>query len=407
VARNLHSNGIHEHEDVTPSGNEPTSAAVSGGHDDRETRRFWCNRDAFDLFSGYHYRRGIGRILAVFLVGRLYLFLRLRFVSRYFGDERRAPHRSRRAQFRATRQIISSGAKNGDAYMFVILGATGKVGRMTIKKLRAQGAPVRAVVRKSSNVDDLNALGCEIAVADLSEAAAIKSAIWGAEAVQVICPVQAQAADAAGEMAKTIDVIAGALTEVRPARVLAISDYGAQVSEGTGITMAFYYLEAQFRGLPSAVTFLRSAEHMQNWGRVMKVATETGVLPSLHHPLSKRFPTVSALDVGSVAAELLTDGTTAAEPRIVHVEGPRRYDAIEAAATLSKIIGREIVARELPQSDWIPTLTRAGAGPSYAKLVFELYVAHNAGRIDVEPGATDVRFGATELRDVFVGLLGR
>jgi NAD(P)H dehydrogenase (quinone) len=291
--------------------------------------------------------------------------------------------------------------------MFVILGATGKAGRMTIKKLRAQGAPVRAVVRKSSYVEDLIALGCEVAVADLSEAAAVKSAIGGAEAVQVICPVRAQAEDAAAEMASTIDAIANALAEVRPARVLAISDYGAQVSEGTGITMVFHYLEAQFRALPSAVTFLRSAEHMQNWSRVIKIGAETGVLPSLHHPVSKRFPTVSASDVGSIAAELLTDGTTAAEPRIVHVEGPRRYDAIEVATTLGNIIGREIVARELPQSDWIPTLTRAGAGPSYARLVFELYVAHNAGRIDVEPGATDIRFGTTELRDVFVSLPGR
>ena len=289
--------------------------------------------------------------------------------------------------------------------MFVVLGATGKVGRATIKKLRAQGAPVRAVVRKSSNVDDLKALGCEIALADLSDRDAVKSAIAGADAVQVICPVQAQAVDAEAEMAKTIDAVASALTEVRPARVLAISDYGAQVSEGTGITMIFHYMEAQLRELPSAVTFLRSAEHMQNWGRVLKVASEIGVLPSLHHPLSKRFPTVSAPDIGSIAADLLTDGVTAGEPRVVHAEGPHRYDANEAAATLSKILGREIVARELPQSDWIPTLTRAGAGPSYAKLVFDLYVAHNAGRIDVEPGATDVRFGTTELRDVFAGLV--
>jgi NAD(P)H dehydrogenase (quinone) len=291
--------------------------------------------------------------------------------------------------------------------MFVILGATGKVGRTTIKKLRAQGAPVRAVVRKSSKVDDLSALGCEIAGADLSDTDALKNAIAGAEAVQIICPVRAQAEDAAAEMAKTIDAIASALTEVRPRRVLAISDYGAEVTEGTGITMTFHYLEAQFRKLPTAVTFLRSAEHMQNWARVIKVASETGVLPSLHHPVSKRFPTVSAPDVGGIAADLLTDGVTAGKPRVVHVEGPRRYDANEVAATLGKSLGREIVARELPQSDWIPALTRAGISPSYARLVFELYVAHNAGRIDVEPGATDVRLGTTELRDVFVSLLGR
>jgi NAD(P)H dehydrogenase (quinone) len=237
--------------------------------------------------------------------------------------------------------------------------------------------------------------------------AEIKIAIKGAEAVQVICPVQAQADDAAGVMEKTLGAIASALTETRPANVLAISDYGAQLSDGTGITMIFHHLEEQFRRLPGTVTFLRSAEHMQNWGRVIKVASETGVLPSLHHPVTKRFPTVSAHDVGRVAAQLLTDRMTVSAPRVVQVEGPRRYDANEVAATLGNILGREVVARELPQSDWIPILTRAGAGPSYAKLVFDLYVAHNAGRIEVEPGVTDVRFGTTELREVFASLLGR
>jgi NAD(P)H dehydrogenase (quinone) len=111
--------------------------------------------------------------------------------------------------------------------MFVILGATGKAGRTTVKQLRSQGAPVRAVVRKSSNAEDLSALGCQIAAADLNEAAAIKIAIRGADAVQVICPVQAQAENAARAMGKTIDAIASALTEIRPAKVLAISDYGA------------------------------------------------------------------------------------------------------------------------------------------------------------------------------------
>jgi NAD(P)H dehydrogenase (quinone) len=291
--------------------------------------------------------------------------------------------------------------------MFVILGATGKAGRTTIKQLRSQGAPVRAVVRKSSNADHLSALGCEIVLADLNDAAAIKIAITGADAVQVICPVQAQAEDAAGAMGKTIDAIASALTEIRPAKVLAISDYGAQVSDGIGIPMIFHYLEEQFRRLPITVTFLRSAEHMQNWARVIKVASETGVLPSFHHPVSKRFPTVSAQDVGSIAAQLLTDGVTASAPRVVHVEGPRRYNANEVAASLGEILGREVVARELPQSDWIPILTRAGAGESYARLVLDLYVAHNSGRIDVEPGATDIRHGTTELRDVFISLLGR
>jgi NAD(P)H dehydrogenase (quinone) len=173
--------------------------------------------------------------------------------------------------------------------MFAVLGASGKVGRATIEKLRAQGASVRAVVRESSNPADLEALGCQIAFADLHNTDEISKAIAGATAVQVICPVTPRAKDAATEMENIIDAIAGALTATRPERILAISDYGAQIDSGTGITMIFHYMEARLSTVPGTLIFLRSAEHMQNWARVIKPSLETGVLPSFHHPVSKIF----------------------------------------------------------------------------------------------------------------------
>jgi NAD(P)H dehydrogenase (quinone) len=290
--------------------------------------------------------------------------------------------------------------------VFVILGATGKVGRATIAKLRAQQAPVKAVVRASSDTADLKTLGCEIAIADLHDSPAVAKAIEGANAVQVICPVNARANDAASDMAGMIDAIAGALIARPPETVLAISDYGAHVESGTGITMTFRYLETRLSQVPSAVIFLRSAEHMQNWARVIGSALETGVLPSFHHPVNKMFPTISAPDLGPMSAELLLQKPNGVRPRVIHAEGPRRYSALEVAANLSEISGREVVARELPEQDWIPALTRGGISESYAELVHELFVAHNAGRIDVEPGG-EVRLGTTELTEVFRALIRR
>ena len=289
--------------------------------------------------------------------------------------------------------------------MYAILGASGKAGRAAIEKLRAQGASVRAVVRESSNTADLEALGCQIAFADLHDADAISKAIEGATAVQMICPVTPRAKDAATDMKNVIDAIARALTATRPESILAISDYGAQLTSGTGITMIFHYMEARLSTVPGRLTFLRSAEHMQNWGRVIKPALETGVLPSFHHPVSKIFPTISAPDLGGIAVELLLQMPVEANPHIVHAEGPRRYSALDVAATLSEILGRQIVAKELPEENWIPALTRGGAGESYAELIRELFVGHNAGLIGVEPGG-EIRLGTTELREALKPLCG-
>ena len=282
--------------------------------------------------------------------------------------------------------------------VFVILGGNGKIGRATIAELGRLGAPVRAVVRNPSTAAELGALGCEIVVADLRDAAALEMAIGGATAVQVICPMSVRANDASSDMEAIIRAIAHALDRVRPQAVLAISDYGAQLSAGTGITLTFHHLEVQLRRIPSPLTLLRSAEHMQNWSRLVNAAAKTGILPSLHHPVTKLFPTVSAPDVGLIAAHLLTSGGDAGV-RIIHAEGPRRYSARDVAEALGDLVGREIASVELARSDWVRTLVRGGLGTSYAELVATMYDAHNAGWIDVEDRVGEIRRGRTELRE--------
>ncbi|MGH2549755.1 MAG: NmrA family NAD(P)-binding protein [Thermomicrobiales bacterium] len=286
--------------------------------------------------------------------------------------------------------------------MIAVMGATGKIGSTTIRELRQRGADVRAIVRDESKADQLRELGCEIAVADAHDSAAIQAAITGAEAVQIIVPLDLKAIDAPADSTAIIDAIYAALAQVLPDRVVAISDYGAHLDIDTGVTNTFHYLEERLGQLPGKVTFVRSAEHMQNLSRVAKRAVESGTLPTFHSPLNKIFPTVSAYDVGGVSAELLLATDT---PRIVHVEGPRRYRALDIASMLSDISGRNVTAVELPRSEWDGVLIQAGISPSYAALVTRLNDVHNTGVIDVEESVGEIRLGATDLHEVLASLV--
>jgi len=277
--------------------------------------------------------------------------------------------------------------------VIAVLGATGKIGRATIGKLRKEGVSVRAVARDPVRAADL-ALGSDIAIADLEDYRSVREALAGAETVQVICPTYPRSANAAGDMMRTIEAIALALEHVEPDFIVAISDFGAELPSGTGITALFHFLEARLRRVDCDITFVRSAEHMQNWARQIPAALGAGTLSTMHHPVTKSFPTVSAPDVGLVAADLLMEPAT----RVVYVEGPRRYTSRDVA----EAIGVDVA--ELPQAEWVPALVEAGISQSYAELVAELYVAHNAGRIDVDAGITDVRKGTTELRQVLASL---
>ena len=290
--------------------------------------------------------------------------------------------------------------------MFVIFGASGNVGRATVASLLEAGKSVRAVVRDRKQGAGFARLGCDVAVCDLTDSGAIERALEGAHAVQMLCPVPRGDADPAQTMRRMIDAIETALRAQPPEVLLALSDYGAELPRGTGITVLFHELEQQWSGIAARSTMLRSAEHMHNWARVMPRALETGTLPSFHQPLSKRFPTVAARDVGRVAAQLLLDESEQAL-RVVSVESEHRVDAFEVAQTLGRVSGRPIDAMAVPREAWERTLLLAGLSAAHIALIVELYDAHNAGLIDVEAGATERRFGSTSLAEAFGEIVPR
>ncbi|GES40895.1 NAD(P)-dependent oxidoreductase [Rhizobium dioscoreae] len=289
--------------------------------------------------------------------------------------------------------------------MHAILGATGNVGRTTITTLRKADVAVRAILRDGSKAQAFSDLGCEIAIADIHDREALATAFKGVSAVQIICPVDIRAVEAYSSMKRVVDCLGEALMAARPRTILAISDYGAQHSSGTGVTLIFHALEARLRQLEARrLILLRSAEHMENWARLAKLAAESGRLPSFYDPLTKPLPTISAHDVGLLAAELLLEKQDAAL-RIVHAEGPRRYTPNDVATAIGSLTGRDVVAQLLPESQWQAALIGAGLSEDYARLLVELYAAHNAGRIDAEQDVGEIRRGRSEIAEVLGRIL--
>lgn len=296
--------------------------------------------------------------------------------------------------------------------MYVIFGATGRVGRATIAALRDARQPVRAVLHDERQRGEFEALGCEVVAANLLEARDIARAIEGADAVQMLCPVPHGDRDPAVTMERGIDAAAVALQANPPKLLLALSDYGAELQDGTGITGLFHTLEQRFRAIDTHLILLRSAEHMHNWARVVPAALATGNLPSLHHPLTRPFPTVAAQDVGALAGRLLLEHGAAAatlneaERRvdIVSIEGPQRVSANDIASAFATALARDVAAFALPRDQWLATLQRAGLSQPHAQLIVDLYDAQNLGRIDVEPDAGSRAFGTTTIAQAFGAL---
>ena len=289
--------------------------------------------------------------------------------------------------------------------VFAIIGAAGKVGYATSVALRKAGMPVRAILRDPTKAVELKDIGCEIAVADLHDSAALAKVIGNADAVQVIIPPTPRAEDPAEDMRRAIESVIAALEEVRPKRVLVISDYGAHVDHDIGMPTIFHAFEERLRQLDGHKLFLRSAEHMQNWGRVVPIAMASGSLPTFHDPADILLPTISAPDVGLIAADLLLRPVGDKEVEIVHAEGPRRYSAEDVATALSELLGRTINVGIIPRSRWKETF-EMGMNASLAELLIKANDAQNkGGLVDVEPKADKVKYGRTELIDAMRPLI--
>ena len=227
--------------------------------------------------------------------------------------------------------------------MITIFGASGKVGETAVREVRRRGLPVRAAIRDPLKAKSLAELGCEIAMADLRDLKAIKTALEGAHNALLICPMTPKAQDPLAEPYRTIDAISEAVAEVNPHSIVAISDYGAHHPTGTGIALIFHRLEQRLESPGVNTTFLHSCEQMQNWARFVKSVAADGVLPIFHQPRTRLLPLVSAPDVGLIAAEILSrppdeSGVT----RVIHVEGPQRYSPADLVETFQILAGRYV-----------------------------------------------------------------
>jgi NAD(P)H dehydrogenase (quinone) len=276
--------------------------------------------------------------------------------------------------------------------MYAIMGATGQSGGAVVDALLRRGQRVRAVTRNPAKAAALEARGVEIARADAADPQSLAQAFAGVRGAYVLNVPDPGSSSVRADARRVSAAIAEAVRRAQVPHVVALSSTGAHLAEGTGVIRALYDFEAALRGAAASTTFLRPTYFMENWGALIDVARQQGVLPSLRQPIDGKHEIVSAIDVGRTAAECL------AEPRdgIVNLIGPQEYSSQDAAAALATLLGRNVDAVPVPQEAAVPTLMAAGLSADYASEMAGMYQGINTGRVVFEPVGA-MRRGAVTL----------
>lgn len=283
--------------------------------------------------------------------------------------------------------------------MYVITGITGQVGGTVARTLLAAGKNVRAVVRDASKGGEWLRQGCELALADMRDAAALTRAFKGAEAVFVLLPPNFDPSPDFLESRYIVSTLRSALETAQPDKVVCLSTIGAQASQ-SNLLSQLSGMEQQLGQLPMPVAFLRAAWFMENALWDIAPARDEGVLHSFLQPLDKAVPMVATADVGRTAAMLLQESWQGV--RIVELEGPRRISPQRLAATLGRLLGRDVHARSVPRDTWEQLFRSQGMHNPLPRM--QMLDGFNQGWIDFTGTAIH---GTTELETVLADLIQR
>ena len=149
--------------------------------------------------------------------------------------------------------------------MYVVIGATGKVGSRVADRLLSAGKRVRVVSRSFDRLKGYMARGAEPFAGDAADPAFLTRAFSGAEAVFSMIPPNLSAVKLRKYQNTVSVAITKALTDTGVTHVVNLSSVGAQFASKTGPILGLHDHEKRLnriRGLN--VVHLRAAYFMEN-----------------------------------------------------------------------------------------------------------------------------------------------
>jgi uncharacterized protein YbjT (DUF2867 family) len=286
---------------------------------------------------------------------------------------------------------------------YAVFGVTGRTGAAAADALLHAGHAVRVVVRDPAKGRPWAERGAEIAVADLTDLAALTRALSGVRGAYVVSPQQYGLDDLFARADLIARTTARAAAAAHVPRLVALSSVGADRESGTGWIGMNRMFEQRLGDAGVSTTFLRAAYFMENWMPMVGQAVRNGTLPTFLAPPRRAIPMVATKDVGSAAAALLRDDRTG--NRIVTLAGPKDYAPDDVAAIVAATLDRPVDVAALPEAEWPAALAGAGFSPAALAGFTEMTRGLNDSHIDIRSDPCAVEWaGTTPLERVIAEL---
>jgi uncharacterized protein YbjT (DUF2867 family) len=300
-----------------------------------------------------------------------------------------------------TKQIGKEQSKESD--MITVMGATGHTGRKITETLLEAGEEVRALGRSESKLA-LKSAGAEALNGDVTDARFLAGAFRGADSVYTLLATDRRSPDYRTAQDRQGEAIVKAIRESGVRYVVALSSFGADLSEGTGPIAGLHAQEERLKQLEGTnVLLLRPVSFFENFCDALELIKHQGINGDSVAP-DVAVPMVATRDIADVAAKALRardwKGVVVRE-----LLGPGDLTYTEATHILGERIGKpDLQYVQFSDSDMTGALVQAGLSESFAGLYVEMTRAFNERTI--RPHRTPENTTPTRFED-FVDELAR
>ncbi len=220
----------------------------------------------------------------------------------------------------------------------VILGATGTVGSKIAKVLLEEGKhQVKLLARNPEKLKDLEALGAEIILGDVTDVNVLIKTFATADSAFLMLPDNVKAENTRAYQRQVTSNYIKAIQQSGIKYIVNMSSLGSHMHEGNGMMAGTGEQEVRLNQLEEVnVVHIRSAYFMENWLRTIGLVKSKGINATAavgDHAI----PMVATQDVAQVAAVHLADLDFTGKS--VHpVMGPRDYTYTEFTSSIGKAI---------------------------------------------------------------------
>lgn len=259
----------------------------------------------------------------------------------------------------------------------IVTGSLGHISKPLAQELISKGHEVTIVTRNAGNQEEINRLGANAAVGSVEDAAFLKQAFAGADAVYAMTPPNFAATDMIAYYRNTALAYADAAKATCVKHIVYLSSYGADLDKGTGIIVGSHQAEGILNALENvSVTCLRPGYFYYNLYHFLDMIRNQGIIGT-NFGGDDKLVMVSPLDIAAAAAEELT--IESPQSKVRYIASDERTCS-EVARLIGEAIGKpDLQWLTFPDEQVRQFMLEIGRPPVVTGLLVELGAAIHSG----------------------------